>query len=1325
MASQTQPAESTSAEVAVASRRSARQSLRTKKYKFDPSDFKIKPKASKAGSSSSSAPAEGGGGGAEGNGGGSKPVPGEKGEKAAPSNGPSKAVTAGALSSAGGAKTVTGGVRAGRPKRTFDLHSMKPRKRTNKRAKSVAAQIEQTKDGTIDLSPNSFLGKINLKNLLNNKTFGMLPAEYQYKLIKLLPQCDQLLLSDNGLRISPTALNNEFFAKACQEWKDRLVEGEFTPENQQRLKAEEEKEQKELDPWKAKHFEPVWGQRVLSDVPKATDPSQVKTADVSPAPTPPTAIKVKVKPPSCRNSMMLTMPKPKAAVAAQALSTDAGPHLPAVTQKPLSTAAAASITSQVGLLATLSQPAGQRTITTTTTTSSTSAVSHPPTGIVIYRTPDGNMRSRSTDSRADLSTSPSPPKKARVAPVQPRSQTQAAARTLAQIRAQTQAARQQNRGMPLGCSQASVVSASQPGVTLSGGVSVMTGHHVGLAQPNFVIKQQGQTRTLAQIKAQTQAARAQSGSSSPSPSLSAPAMRSLLSNTSTPAPSATLKTHNPVTSQKVKGQTRTLASIKADTQARGQGSAVQTSALDSPKHQPAIVRSRVVPRVSNSGNSEKLETGSVNLTRSQQICQAELEKSLAGRMTPGSTVELSGAAASTAATTAACQPSQVTASKLLFSQSPRATPSPVAVEAVGSSKSGEVAQHTFIHPVSPALNLTRSGTPTKIITVSRGPSPGLTKILSVPASPNPVSNPGTAGLEATTTNKIYLVNAATPITPAAQGGQKVVLMNSLTMVTPNSVLTSQPVTLSTNSGGVLTFPTNSAGVLTLPTSSGTSVLTIPACSASVLTIPACSTGLLTIPTSKGVSTVRNSSQGTTSYLTHEALCALLNSSIPPRAASAPPNNVLSDNNATNPAEPGAGLVRSASVGGGSVHTSGSPSLQNMQLVVNKSLAKPLNGSSVGKTVTAAVCAVSQGESGVTESASSSTPHSSSSPVTVTTGDGSSTAPSTSSPVSITVTNPSPSDSQSLSVVTLSSLQSVVPVSSSTSPSTVNTPSVSSPTLVSIPSSSSQSCTTSAPLPISQTVSGTSPSSSQSTVTVPSSSSASQSLNNQEESSHFLSKAGTATQVGCSADTSQVSVTLGTPTVVVMSALSSDTAAVMTVPAGGNPGNPSPLQSAPSPKVSQTGVVAPMGAQAVGSSPLVGVVGHQGGGSAAANPLSTLQSLNVALNSNRRNRPLAATTKLTGLLSVAATVAVTPVANALPGIHVLANSGAEHATVVLPQAGHNGGVMGTGTLGGGEIGQSCMCNHKAMVMCKQCGAFSHDVCTGPSKLCVNCLYGTVN
>jgi hypothetical protein len=56
-------------------------------------------------------------------------------------------------------------------------------------------------------------------------------------------------------------LNNEFFARACQEWRKRLAEGEFTPENQQRLKMEAEKDKSKLDPWKLKHFEPIWGEK--------------------------------------------------------------------------------------------------------------------------------------------------------------------------------------------------------------------------------------------------------------------------------------------------------------------------------------------------------------------------------------------------------------------------------------------------------------------------------------------------------------------------------------------------------------------------------------------------------------------------------------------------------------------------------------------------------------------------------------------------------------------------------------------------------------------------------------------------------------------------------------------------------------------------------------------------------------------------------------------------------------------------------------------------------------------------------------------------------
>ncbi|XP_075213071.1 transcriptional regulator additional sex combs [Lycorma delicatula] len=139
--------------------------------------------------------------------------------------------------------------------------SIKPRKRSNKKL-SAAAQLEQTKEGCIDLeTPDSILVNTNLRSLLNKHTFSSLPPLYQYKLVQLLPHVDRSTSqSDSLFRLSASGLNNEFFARACLEWRERLSEGEFTPENQQKLKAEAEKEKSKLDPWKLKHFEPIWGE---------------------------------------------------------------------------------------------------------------------------------------------------------------------------------------------------------------------------------------------------------------------------------------------------------------------------------------------------------------------------------------------------------------------------------------------------------------------------------------------------------------------------------------------------------------------------------------------------------------------------------------------------------------------------------------------------------------------------------------------------------------------------------------------------------------------------------------------------------------------------------------------------------------------------------------------------------------------------------------------------------------------------------------------------------------------------------------------------------
>jgi len=50
--------------------------------------------------------------------------------------------------------------------------------------------------------------------------------------------------------LSSTALNNEFFNKACQEWTEKLGNGEFTPEQRQKNRSESERERQKLDPWK-------------------------------------------------------------------------------------------------------------------------------------------------------------------------------------------------------------------------------------------------------------------------------------------------------------------------------------------------------------------------------------------------------------------------------------------------------------------------------------------------------------------------------------------------------------------------------------------------------------------------------------------------------------------------------------------------------------------------------------------------------------------------------------------------------------------------------------------------------------------------------------------------------------------------------------------------------------------------------------------------------------------------------------------------------------------------------------------------------------------
>ncbi|XP_038056708.1 putative Polycomb group protein ASXL2 isoform X2 [Patiria miniata] len=146
--------------------------------------------------------------------------------------------------------------------------SGKPRNREKKF--SVLSKLHPPKKMSlhVDLeTPDSILANVNLKALINKHTFNSLPAHYQYKLLTLLPKVDRVQTNDNFIKMNGSALDNEFFARACSKWRERLSSGEFTPESQLRLRQEIEKDMIKLDPWKAKHFEPSWGQSLLATAP--------------------------------------------------------------------------------------------------------------------------------------------------------------------------------------------------------------------------------------------------------------------------------------------------------------------------------------------------------------------------------------------------------------------------------------------------------------------------------------------------------------------------------------------------------------------------------------------------------------------------------------------------------------------------------------------------------------------------------------------------------------------------------------------------------------------------------------------------------------------------------------------------------------------------------------------------------------------------------------------------------------------------------------------------------------------------------------------------
>ncbi|XP_061486779.1 polycomb group protein ASXL1 isoform X2 [Rhineura floridana] len=128
--------------------------------------------------------------------------------------------------------------------------------------KPTSGQMKRNRGEDVDFeTPGSILVNTNLRALINSRTFSALPLHFQQQLLLLLPEVDRQAGTDGLMRLSGSALNNEFFTHAAQSWRERLADGEFTHEMQMRLRQEMEKE-KRTEQWKERFFEDYYGQKL-------------------------------------------------------------------------------------------------------------------------------------------------------------------------------------------------------------------------------------------------------------------------------------------------------------------------------------------------------------------------------------------------------------------------------------------------------------------------------------------------------------------------------------------------------------------------------------------------------------------------------------------------------------------------------------------------------------------------------------------------------------------------------------------------------------------------------------------------------------------------------------------------------------------------------------------------------------------------------------------------------------------------------------------------------------------------------------------------------
>lgn len=147
------------------------------------------------------------------------------------------------------------------------VESCKPVKKRGR--PSYKRQLQEIRDEKkINLqTAESVLKATNLKSILTLEVMQSLPQNCQAQLVRLLPEFDQIPDgTDGSLKASPTALSNEYFAKFCTQYLEKLSDNKLSDEAVEQAKNDTTKELAKLDPWKLKNFEPIWGKKLISQV---------------------------------------------------------------------------------------------------------------------------------------------------------------------------------------------------------------------------------------------------------------------------------------------------------------------------------------------------------------------------------------------------------------------------------------------------------------------------------------------------------------------------------------------------------------------------------------------------------------------------------------------------------------------------------------------------------------------------------------------------------------------------------------------------------------------------------------------------------------------------------------------------------------------------------------------------------------------------------------------------------------------------------------------------------------------------------------------------